>query len=271
MKHEGAAVPELEEYSLACMMARLNRFDLPSTDPDDSPPPSAMPISSTRPCSRPICARSPNGSAPPHRRPDRRRPPQRRERRRQIGDPGDGQRIAGDLFVDCSGFVSLLIGKALGEPFQDWSKWLPCDRAAAMPCRTETAVTPYTSVIAMDSGWRWRIPLQHRTGNGYVYPGFLSTTNAAEAWSARSRASRSPSRACCASRPGGAAQLGPQFRRGRPCQRLSRAARIDQHLPDPGGDHRPARAVSGKHMSPSRTATSSTGWSTSNMTGSATS
>jgi tryptophan halogenase len=65
--------------------------------------------------------------------------------------------------------VALLIGKALNEPFQDWSKWLPCDRAVAMPCRTETAVTPYTSAIAMDAGWRWRIPLQHRTGNGYVH------------------------------------------------------------------------------------------------------
>jgi tryptophan 7-halogenase len=81
----------------------------------------------------------------------------------------NGQRITGDLFVDCSGFASLLIGKTLNEPFQDWSKWLPCDRAVAMPCKTETAVTPYTSAIAMDAGWRWRIPLQHRTGNGYVH------------------------------------------------------------------------------------------------------
>ena len=81
----------------------------------------------------------------------------------------DGQRIAGDLFVDCSGFVSLLIGKALEEPFEDWSQWLPCDRAVAMPCRTKTAITPYTGVIAMDLGLAWRIPLQHRTGNGYVY------------------------------------------------------------------------------------------------------
>jgi tryptophan halogenase len=61
------------------------------------------------------------------------------------------------------------VGKTLAEPFQDWSKWLPCDRAVAMPCKTETAVTPYTSAIAMDAGWRWRIPLQHRTGNGYVH------------------------------------------------------------------------------------------------------
>jgi tryptophan halogenase len=81
----------------------------------------------------------------------------------------NGTRIEGDLFVDCSGFVSLLLGKALDEPWEDWSKWLLCDRAVAMPCRTRTALTPYTGVIAMQHGWRWRIPLQHRTGNGYVY------------------------------------------------------------------------------------------------------
>ncbi|WP_275298258.1 tryptophan halogenase family protein [Sphingomonas beigongshangi] len=81
----------------------------------------------------------------------------------------DGTRIEGDLFVDCSGFRSLLVGGAMEEPFEDWAHWLPADRAVAMPCRTETAVTPYTSAIAMPAGWRWRIPLQHRTGNGYVY------------------------------------------------------------------------------------------------------
>ncbi len=76
----------------------------------------------------------------------------------------------------------MLIGKALGEPFQDWSHWLPCDRAAPVPCRTETALTPYTGVIAMPAGWRWRIPLQNRTGNGYVYSSaFLSDDEAAAA------------------------------------------------------------------------------------------
>ena len=82
----------------------------------------------------------------------------------------DGQTIAGDLFVDCSGFRSLLLGGALGEPFEDWSRWLPCDRAAAMPCEHAPGpLAPYTSAIAMGAGWRWRIPLQHRVGNGYVY------------------------------------------------------------------------------------------------------
>ena len=94
----------------------------------------------------------------------------------------NGNIVEGDLFIDCSGFVSLLLGKALGEPFQDWSHWLPCDRAVAMPCRTEGQITPYTSAIAMESGWRWRIPLQHRTGNGYVYSsGHISDGDAREA------------------------------------------------------------------------------------------
>ncbi|WP_454280033.1 tryptophan halogenase family protein [Sphingomonas sp. Marseille-Q8236] len=92
----------------------------------------------------------------------------------------DGERVEGDLFIDCSGFRSLLLGQTLAEPFEDWSKWLPTDRAVAMPCRTETAVTPYTSAIAMPAGWRWRIPLQHRTGNGYVYASdFIADEDAA--------------------------------------------------------------------------------------------
>jgi len=81
----------------------------------------------------------------------------------------DGRTVQGDLFIDCSGFRSLLLGQTLGEPFDDWSHWLPCDRAVAMPCRTAGALSPFTSAIAMDSGWRWRIPLQHRTGNGYLH------------------------------------------------------------------------------------------------------
>jgi tryptophan 7-halogenase len=81
----------------------------------------------------------------------------------------DGSTIKGDLFIDCSGFRSLLVGETLREPFEDWSRWLPCDRAIAMPCRTEGRITPYTTATAMAAGWCWRIPLQHRTGNGYVH------------------------------------------------------------------------------------------------------
>jgi len=81
----------------------------------------------------------------------------------------DGRSIAGDLFVDCSGFRSLLIGGALKTPFVDWSAYLPCDRALAVPSPTLSPLPPFTRATADTAGWRWRIPLQHRTGNGYVY------------------------------------------------------------------------------------------------------
>ena len=80
-----------------------------------------------------------------------------------------GERIAGDLFIDCSGFRGLLIEGALKTGYDDWTHWLPCDRAVAMPCESRGEPTPYTRAIARDAGWQWRIPLQHRIGNGYVY------------------------------------------------------------------------------------------------------
>ncbi|MDG6079263.1 tryptophan 7-halogenase [Erythrobacter litoralis] len=95
----------------------------------------------------------------------------------------DGRRIEGDLFVDCSGFRSLLLGETLGEEWEDWTHWLPCDRAAAMPCTHETEdIRPYTTATAMPAGWRWQIPLQHRMGNGYVFSSaHLSEDEACEA------------------------------------------------------------------------------------------
>ncbi len=82
----------------------------------------------------------------------------------------DGRRIEGDLFVDCSGFRSLLLGDALAEDWEDWSHWLPCDSAVAVPCAApDGPVEPFTRATAMMAGWRWRIPLRHRIGNGYVY------------------------------------------------------------------------------------------------------
>ena len=77
--------------------------------------------------------------------------------------------ITGDLFVDCSGLSALLIEKALSTGFEDWSHWLPCDRAIAVPCESTESIAPYTCSIAHESGWQWRIPLQHRIGNGLVY------------------------------------------------------------------------------------------------------
>jgi tryptophan halogenase len=80
-----------------------------------------------------------------------------------------GRRVAGDLFIDCSGFRGLLIGEALGVAYRDWSHWLPCDRAVAVPSYNAGAPEPYTRSTARAAGWQWHIPLQHRTGNGYVY------------------------------------------------------------------------------------------------------
>jgi len=83
-----------------------------------------------------------------------------------------GTRIAGDLFVDCSGFRSLLLGGELGVGWEDWRHWLPCDRALAVACEHPDgqALTPYTRATARRGGWQWRIPLQHRIGNGYIFP-----------------------------------------------------------------------------------------------------
>jgi tryptophan halogenase len=82
----------------------------------------------------------------------------------------DGQTVAGDFFLDCSGFQGLLIEQTLGTGFEDWSHWLPCDRALAVPCeRNAEQFVPYTRSTAHEAGWQWRIPLQHRTGNGHVY------------------------------------------------------------------------------------------------------
>ncbi|MHA6718719.1 tryptophan halogenase family protein [Sphingomonas sp. RS6] len=82
----------------------------------------------------------------------------------------DGRTIEADLFIDCTGFRSLLLGDALGVPYVDWRDQLPCDRAVAMPCAIGgEGLTPYTRSTALAAGWQWRIPLQHRVGNGYVY------------------------------------------------------------------------------------------------------
>lgn len=81
----------------------------------------------------------------------------------------DGSVFEGDLFVDCTGFRALLIGDALGVGYDDWSHWLPCDRAYAVQTESVGPPRPYTRAIGHDAGWRWQIPLQHRTGNGTVF------------------------------------------------------------------------------------------------------
>jgi tryptophan 7-halogenase len=80
----------------------------------------------------------------------------------------NGEQIAGEFFIDCSGFRGLLIEEALEAGYDNWQHWLPCDRAVAVPCE-KGEFTPYTRSTAKAAGWQWRIPLQHRTGNGYVH------------------------------------------------------------------------------------------------------
>lgn len=80
-----------------------------------------------------------------------------------------GERVAGQLFVDCSGFRGLLIEQTLKTGYIDWTHWLPCDRAVAVQCESKATLTPYTRSTAREAGWQWRIPLQHRVGNGIVF------------------------------------------------------------------------------------------------------
>ena len=91
-----------------------------------------------------------------------------------------GAAIEGDLFIDCTGFFGLLIEKALQAGYEEWTKWLPCDRAVAVPCESSGPLLPYTRATADKAGWRWRIPLQHRTGNGHVYASGFTTDEAAQ-------------------------------------------------------------------------------------------
>ena len=93
-----------------------------------------------------------------------------------------GEVVTGDFFIDCSGFRSIILGEELGADWEDWAQWLPCDRAFAVPSERTGELTPYTRSTAREAGWQWRIPLQHRTGNGYVFSSqFIAEDEAASA------------------------------------------------------------------------------------------
>ena len=92
-----------------------------------------------------------------------------------------GQAIDGEFFFDCTGFRSLLLSKTLGVKYADWTHWLPCNSAQAIACEHNGPLLPYTKSTAKDAGWQWRIPTQHRTGNGHIYSGeFISDQQAGE-------------------------------------------------------------------------------------------
>ncbi len=91
-----------------------------------------------------------------------------------------GERIEADLFIDCTGFRGLLIEGALNSGYEDWTHWLPCDRAVAVPCERTGPLSSHTMASAREVGWQWRIPLQHRVGNGYVYSSQFLADDAAQ-------------------------------------------------------------------------------------------
>lgn len=93
----------------------------------------------------------------------------------------DGRRVEADFFIDCTGFRGLLIEEALGTGYEDWRHLLPCDRAVALPTARTGPPGPYTRATAHACGWQWRIPLQHRTGNGLVYASGSVSDDAAAA------------------------------------------------------------------------------------------
>lgn len=91
----------------------------------------------------------------------------------------NGQKVSGDLFIDCSGMRALLIGQSLQVGYEDWSHWLPCDSAMALPSEADPSLPSYTRSKAHSAGWQWKIPLQHRTGNGHVFSSNFISDDAA--------------------------------------------------------------------------------------------
>ncbi|HTM81548.1 tryptophan halogenase family protein [Asticcacaulis sp.] len=92
-----------------------------------------------------------------------------------------GEIVQGDLFIDCSGFRGLLIEEQLHAGWESWAHWLPCDRAYAVPTERSDDFMPCTRSSSLEAGWQWRVPLQHRTGNGYVYSsGFINDQAASD-------------------------------------------------------------------------------------------
>nr|WP_199860426.1 tryptophan halogenase family protein [Sphingomonas sp. CFBP 8760] len=170
-RHQAGAAAPIGDYSVGVVAAQERRFAHPGPDPDDLATGYgyAYQFDATRFAPFLRAHAEARGATRTQGRVDG------VERDPASGDVraivmADGERIEGDLFIDCSGFRALLIGDAMDEAWEDWSHWLPCDRAVAAPCASPPGpIEPFTRATAMAAGWRWRIPLRHRVGNGYVY------------------------------------------------------------------------------------------------------
>jgi tryptophan halogenase len=162
---------ELDEYSLAIAAGKLDRFLRPRKDAPNSP---LSRIAYAYQFDAGLYARYLRGRAEAL---GARRTEGRIVEVEQDPESGfvtavkleSGTRVEGEFFIDCSGFRALLIGQAMGSQFVDWTPWLPCDRAVAIPCTIGGDMQPLTRSTARPAGWQWRIPLQHRIGNGHVY------------------------------------------------------------------------------------------------------
>jgi tryptophan 7-halogenase len=170
MRAQGRAAP-LEEYSITRMACKAGKFMPAQMDVPNSP---LNHIAHAYHFDASLYARYLRGIA-------EQRGVQRTEGRivqvsQRAGDGhvdavvmASGERIEGELFIDCSGFRGLLIEETLKTGYENWQHWLPCDRALAVPCASAPRLLPYTRATAHGAGWQWRIPLQHRIGNGHVY------------------------------------------------------------------------------------------------------
>ena len=168
--HALGEAPSIDDFSLTAMAAKANKFMRP-IDAGNSP---LSDINYAYHFDAGLYARFLRGFAEARgvvRREGRIVAVDREDRRGHVASVtlADGSRVEGDLFVDCSGFRALLIGGTMGNGFVDWGHWLPCDRALAVPCEGQAEMSPFTRSTARTAGWQWRIPLQHRIGNGYVY------------------------------------------------------------------------------------------------------
>ena len=203
-------LPDIREWSMSGAAAELGRFARPVRTPDAAGAARlCLPFRRGALCALPRSARR-AGRRAANRRENRRRRRSTARRHVESVTLADGESIDGELFIDCSGFRGLLIEEKLGTGYEDWSRWLPCDRAVAVPSRLAGPPDPFTRSTARAAGWQWRIPLQHRMGNGLVYSSAHLDARGRRGAAARQSRSRAARRAAAPrpSRPAGGALPG---------------------------------------------------------------